>query len=600
MQYAPTKGIKAHMKSRLFYKIFGTYLVIIVLSMAIIGFLVGKEVKNKLMGKIEYDLITYARMINLTSPKKEIEKNVVQLARISNARITLIDTAGKVLADSEKDVSRMDNHLNRPEIQEAKVLDKGTATRFSHTLGVDMFYVALPVKSDSRAIGYIRLARPLVEIKNSVRKLYGLIFQSFVIILVLSFLIAFIFFSRLTSPIQEMEQFTKRLREGEDPGTLMIDSSDEMGRLARNINYMVMELQERVRSANEEKGKLEAAFASMTDGVLVLDSQDKIEASNEAFKDIFGVKYRDIIGKTPVEAFRNIELQNALDRFKETGMPVSQEVVLEDGEQIILDINVSSIHGLPNGEEKTMVVFHDFTRLKKLEKMRVDFVANITHEIKTPLTAILGFIETLQEGAIEEKETARKFLETIYRHAGRLNRLVEDLLTISDIELGEMKFFFESVSLSGVVENVLPVIESKAVEKGLVIDKNIPEELSPVRADRDRLAQILLNVLDNAVKFTPESGKVSITAFDDKKGYVIVSISDTGVGIPEDEIPRLGERFYRVDKTRSRELGGTGLGLSIVKHLMIAHKGRIEIESRLGRGTTVFLSFPVFEGAVNI
>ena len=588
------------MKSRLFYKIFGSYLVIIVLSMAIVGFLVGKEVKNKLMEKIEYDLTTYARMINLTSPKKEIEKKVVQLARISNARITLIDTAGKVLADSEKDVSKMDNHLNRPEIEEAKVLGEGTATRFSHTLGVDMFYVALPVKSDSRAIGYIRLARPLVEIKNSVRKLYGLIFQSFVIILVLSFLIAFIFFSRLTSPIQEMEQFTKRLREGEDPGTLMIDSSDEMGRLARNINYMVMELQERVRSANEEKGKLEAAFASMTDGVLVLDSQDKIEASNEAFKDIFGVKYRDIIGKTPVEAFRNVELQNALDRFKEIGMPVSQEVVLGDGEQIILDINVSSIHGLPNGEEKTMVVFHDFTRLKKLEKMRVDFVANITHEIKTPLTAILGFIETLQEGAIEEKETARKFLQIIYRHAGRLNRLVEDLLTISDIELGEMKFFFESVSVNGVVENVLPVIESKAVEKGLVIDKNIPEELSPIRADRDRLSQILLNVLDNAVKFTPESGKVSITAFDDKQGYVIVSISDTGVGVPEDEIPRLGERFYRVDKTRSRELGGTGLGLSIVKHLMIAHKGRIEIESRLGRGTTVFLSFPVFEGEVSV
>ncbi len=583
------------MKNRLFYRIFVTYLVIIVLSMAIVGFLVGKEVKNKLMKKIEYDLITYARMINLTSPKKEIEKKVVQLARISNARITLIDTAGKVLADSEKDISKMDNHLNRPEIQEAKVLDKGTATRFSHTLGEDMFYVALPVKSDSRAIGYIRLARPLVEIKNSVRKLYGLIFQSFVIILVLSFLIAFIFFSRLTSPIQEMEQFTKRLREGEDPGTLMIDSSDEMGRLAKNINFMVTELQDKVRSASEEKGKLEAAFASMTDGVLVLNGQDKIEALNEAFKGIFGVRYRDIIGKTPIEAFRNIELQNALDRFKETNVSVPQEIALGNGKRVILDVNIASIHGLPYEEEKTMIVFHDVTRLKKLEKMRVDFVANITHEIKTPLTAILGFIETLQEGALEEKETAKKFLQTIYRHANRLNRLVEDLLTISDIELGETKFFFESVSLSGVVENVLPVIESKAIEKKLVIDKDIPEGLPLIRADRDRLSQILLNVLDNAVKFTPESGKVSITASDDKKGYVLVKISDTGIGVPEDEIPRLGERFYRVDRARSRELGGTGLGLSIVKHLLMAHEGKIEIESELGRGTTISLYFPVFE-----
>lgn len=241
-----------------------------------------------------------------------------------------------------------------------------------------------------------------------------------------------------------------------------------------------------------------------------------------------------------------------------------------------------------------MILFHDVTHLKKLEKIRADFVANVTHEIKTPLTAILGFIETLQEGAIEEKETARKFLKTIYTHAARLNRLVEDLLTISDIELEKMEFIFESVSLSGVVENVLPIIESKAIEKGLVIDKDIPQELPPVRADRDRLAQILLNVLDNAVKFTPEPGKISITAFADKKGHVIVRIIDTGLGIPRDEISRLGERFYRVDKARSREMGGTGLGLSIVKHLMAALNGRIEIESEQGKGTTVLLHFPVF------
>ncbi|MBE9570653.1 MAG: PAS domain-containing sensor histidine kinase, partial [Proteobacteria bacterium] len=189
---------------------------------------------------------------------------------------------------------------------------------------------------------------------------------------------------------------------------------------------------------------------------------------------------------------------------------------------------------------------------------------------------------------------------TIYKHANRLNRLVEDLLTISDIELEEVKFFFESVSLSGVVENVLPVVESKATEKRLAINKDIPEGLPSIRADRDRLSQILLNVLDNAVKFTPESGKVSITASDDKEGYVIVRISDTGIGVPEDEIPRLGERFYRVDKARSRELGGTGLGLSIVKHLMMAHNGRIEIESKLGRGTTVSLSFPVFDEEASV
>jgi len=584
------------MKNRLFYRIFVTYVIIIVLAMAVVAFMVGRPVKPRIMERIESDLTTYVRMINLTSSKTEIKKRVAELSGISDARITLIDTEGVVLADSDRDVSKMDNHLNRPEIQEARVKGKGRATRFSRTLGVDMFYIALPVKDGSEITGYIRLARPLFEIRNAAREFYGLILQSFGIILFFSFVIAFIFFSRLISPIEEMEQFTKRLlRKGDDPGTLIINSSDEMGRLARNINYMVMELQDRALYADEEKGKVEAAFASMSDGVVILNSRDKIETLNKAFENISGIGYSDFIGKTPIEAFRNIELQNVLDSFKETGIPVSREIVLGDEDRITLDVNISSIQGLPEGEEKTMILLHDVTRLKKLEKMRADFVANVTHEIKTPLTAILGFIETLQEGAIEERETAGKFLKTIYRHAARLNRLVEDLLTISDIELEKMEFIFESVSLSGVVENVLPVIEAKAAKKRLVIDKDIPQRLPLVMADRDRLAQILLNVLDNAVKFTPEQGDISIMAFDDKKGHVIVRIIDTGSGIPRDEIPRLGERFYRVDKARSRELGGTGLGLSIVKHLMAALNGRIEIESEQGKGTTVALHFPVFK-----
>jgi two-component system phosphate regulon sensor histidine kinase PhoR len=243
-----------------------------------------------------------------------------------------------------------------------------------------------------------------------------------------------------------------------------------------------------------------------------------------------------------------------------------------------------------------MLVFHDVTRLKKLEQVRVDFVANVTHEIKTPLTAILGYIETLEAGAIEDKETARKFLQTISRHAQRLNRLLEDLLTISNIELGEMKFQFEGVALGGVMEGVLSIMELKAREKKLSIEKKIPETLSLLRADRDRMTQIFLNVLDNAVKFTPEGGTVRIDAAETDRDEVVVRITDTGIGVPRDEIERLGERFYRVDKTRSRELGGTGLGLSIVKHFMLAHRGRMEIESQLGRGTTVSLYFPIWRG----
>jgi two-component system phosphate regulon sensor histidine kinase PhoR len=240
-----------------------------------------------------------------------------------------------------------------------------------------------------------------------------------------------------------------------------------------------------------------------------------------------------------------------------------------------------------------MLVFHDVTRLKQLERMRVDFVANVTHEIKTPLTAIMGFVETLQEGAIEDRATAKKFLLTIAKHAERLNRLVEDLLTISNLELGEMHLSFESVALSGIAENVLNMYQLKAREKRVDLVSDIPEDLPPIRADRDRLSQILINILDNAVKFTPEGGTVSVSAAPAPDREVVVRVADTGIGVPRDEVSRLGERFYRVDRGRSRELGGTGLGLSIVKHLVLVHKGRMEIESQLGRGTAVSIYFPI-------
>jgi len=584
------------MKGNLFYKIFVTYIIIILLAMATVVFQVTGQIKTKLMDKIESDLTVYAEMINLTYSKEEIESKLANLANLADARITLIDAAGNVFFDSEAPALEMDNHLNRTEVQEARVKGKGSAIRYSHTLGIDTLYVALPMVENTDIRGYVRLARPLYEIRKTVGAFNMLIFQSFALVGVISFIIAFIFSARLVSPIQEMEQFTRKLKDGDISGMLLINSSDEMGRLARNINYIVTELQEKVNFANEEKGKLEAAFSSMTDGVLVLDNQGRIEALNNSFKAIFGIRRRDIIGRTPLEAFRNIELENAIDKYKETGLPVAEEIILGGARNMILDVSVSSILGLPKGEEKTMMVFHDVTRLKKLEKMRVDFVANVTHEIKTPLTAILGFIETLQEGAISEEDTARKFLQTIRKHSERLNRLVDDLLAISNIELGETPLFFESVALGGVVESVLAMINPRAQEKRIVLTKDIPEDLPPVNADRDKLNQILLNVLDNAVKFTPESEKISVTArLHEDNNHVMVNIADTGIGIPKDEIPRLGERFYRVDKTRSRELGGTGLGLSIVKHLMKAHNGAMDIDSRLGVGTIVSLSFPIFK-----
>ena len=579
------------MKGRLFLKIFATYLAIAVLAIGIVGFLAGSQIRAKLEQQISNELMAHARIVDLY-PMKEIQAHVGEIADIARARVTIIDGDGYVIAETDPEAAALGSHLERPEIQEARVRGSGKTTRYSRTLKENMIYVALPIRKGPEIVGYIRLARPLGDVRKTIEEFTAILLQAFLIILVSSVAVAFFFSRKLTTPIRDMEHFTERLRRGETPGTLMIRSSDEIGQLAENINYMVDELQKRIAALQEEKAKVEAAFSSALDGVLILDPQGRIETVNRGMWAMTGERYRDLVGKTPLEAFRNLGLQKALDQYRSSGMPVSQEMELGEGEPVMLDVSITPVRGVDAAEGKTMLVFHDLTRLKKLERMRVDFVANVTHEIKTPLTAIMGFVETLQEGAIEDRETAKKFLSTIARHAERLNRLVDDLLTISNTELGEIHFSFESVALSGIAQSVLHMIQQKAEEKKIEIASAIPEGLPLIRADRDRLSQVLINVLDNAVKFTPEGGRVTLAASPAAGQEVVVRIIDTGIGVPKDEISRLGERFYRVDKTRSRELGGTGLGLSIVKHLMAAHKGRMEIESQLGRGTSVSLYFP--------
>ena len=580
------------MTPRLFYKLFGTYLVIAVLAVVIAGFFIERELRTGLTRWIEEDLMAETQIIALM-PEGEIEKQSQALVERSRARVTLIDARGLVTLDSNGQTKDLDNHLNRSEIQEARVKGKGTATRYSRTLKMDMLYVALPLYEGSHLKGYLRLSRPLLEVDRSVDKLRFSIFQVLLLIIILSMIVAFIFSMKVISPIQEIEAFTDKIRKGDVSGMLMIDSRDEIGQLSKNINDMVAELQEKIRVANEEKWKLRAAFASMAEGVMVLDSQNRIEGLNKGMAEMIGREYADIVGKTPIEAFRNIALQDALNRFRQAGEIVLEEITLGDENPMILDVNISAVKSLPGQDPKTMIVFHNVTRLKKLEQVRADFVANVTHEIKTPLTAIIGFVETLQQGAIDDRVKAQKFLLTIHENAQRLNRLVDDLLTLSSIELGETELHLEGLALEDVFETALTLISLRAALKNVRIQRDVQPGLPMVLADRDRLVQILVNVLDNAVKFTPEGGSVSITASPEVQGSVVIKITDTGIGISKSELPRLGERFYRIDKTRSREMGGTGLGLSIVKHLMKAHEGSMEIESTLGKGTTVSLHFPV-------
>jgi len=577
-------------KRSLFVKIFFSYLVIICLSFLVLDYFIKDEIKKVMTTRIEGELLTSAELISLNTAREQSDQ-LRQIANISGSRVTLVDAQGIVFADSEKEIAGMENHLNRPEIQEARLKGSGKSVRFSKTLGVDMLYVAVPIKKGAQVTGYFRLSRPLHDVQSMIEKVYQSIFLTIIIVSIVSLIIALFMSYKLALPISAVERFTERLRRGETQGSIILNTSDETKKLADNINYLVDELQNKIRVANEEKSKLMTALTSINEGVLILNTDEKIEFVSSSLANILAEQYGDVGGKTLMEAFRNVELQKVFQKFKQSHDTVSSEITLGNIDPVIMSVSISKVHGYP-GEEKGMVVFHDVTRLKKLERIRTDFVANVTHEIRTPLTAVIGYLETLQAGALDNTEDARRFIDIMLKQAQRLNRLVEDLMTISKIELGEINFHFEDVILQDVIGSVLPLMEAKAAVKKIRIDNQVQAQMPQVRADRDRLSQVFVNLLDNAVKFTPEGGRVTIDA-KEKAGGMVVSITDTGMGIPREEIQRLGERFYRVDKTRSRELGGTGLGLSIVKHLMLAHSGKMEIESQLGHGTKVSLFFPI-------
>ncbi len=579
-------------KSRLLRKIFLIYASTLCLVVTLDVYFVASQTRRVITAQIKAELTTNARVL-LLMPLGHIVGNTTHLAADLKARVTILSATGKVLADSEQDVRKMANHLYRPEIQEARLQGAGSTVRYSETLQREMMYVALPVQAGGQVIGYLRLAKPLQAVQNAISHAHWMIFRIATLILISFLLLALFIIPKLIAPLLKIIAYTEKVRQGKVSGSLFVASHDELGQLAANVNLLVQTYEDNIRSAREEREKLASVFAGMVEGIVILDRENRIELVNRRAQDILGAKYADVTGKTLLETFRNVALQDALNYCRETGQPLSREILLTGESRLILDVNFAPIENMPGENRKIIMVLHDVTPLRKLERVRADFVVNVTHEIKTPLTAIIGFVQTLQEGAIEEKATAARFLTIISEHALRLNRLVDDLLTLSSIELGEVKLHPAKIDPEHAVQQALSVIEAKARAKGLAIHQTWPDNPPPILADGDSIIQIMVNVLDNAVKFTP-AGSIAITAAEEAGGYLMITIADTGVGIPRNEIPRLGERFYRVDKMRSRELGGTGLGLSIVKHLLQGQQGRMEVESKPDRGTTVKLFFPLF------
>lgn len=572
------------MRKSIFFKVFGGYVaLLILLSAAFLLFSFG-TIRKHYLDTLARDLENIGRTLDARvfvyldeNRLSEMETLLQEHGEKIGARLTVIDREGTVLADSERDSTTMENHRFRPEISEALEGRRGRSLRYSSTVREDMLYIALPLARGGRIEGVLRISlfvRDINVLINAVRRDIGL---AMVIVFGLALVGAFAFSRSLTRPLRELMKASQKVAAGDFDATVRIRSSDEWKDLGKSFNTMTSEVKtlfEKLRKRNEE---LDNIMASMQEGLLVLDGSGKIVLANRSAKAL--IEQEALEGKYFWEVVRMTPFVELIRRVKEE--KTSRTTDMAFGERSILcrASFLSAQHGV-------VVTFHDITEMENLARIKKDFVLNVSHELRTPLTAIRGYAETLED---EVDEQERNYVVTIIRHTDRLIRIVEDLIALATLEEKPAALEVEKVDLKEIAESVLRIFDPKAKGKKLALSLDVDPGLAPVDGDPFRLEQMLVNLVDNAVKYTDKgSVRVSLRM---EQGRVAIEVVDTGAGIPQDEQSRIYERFYVVDKSRSRKAGGTGLGLSIVKHIVSLHGGEIQLQSQPGAGSqfTIFL-----------
>jgi len=538
-------------------------------------------------------LLSEARLARLTSTReiRELRRDAPAMAtaigRETRARVTFISQRGEVLGDSDVkpgELKELENHLGRPEVQQALKSGQGSSIRYSATLMTPMLYVALPFHDSGGEDGVLRLALPLSSLQKTRSSLNAILFISLATALFISLILSYILSNLTSRSLRTMAKIAAQIGNGEFGRRVPVMGRDEVGELAVVMNDMAARIEGELKSIAAEKNRLDTILRGMGEGVMVTDSRGVITLVNPAFRTLFDLR-EDVERKPLIDITRHPSLHEAFKKLIETKTERVEEFILPlNGGKTVLT------HWVPLLEKEILLgvvaVFHDISDLKRLEKIRRDFVANVSHELRTPVTVIKGYAETLLDGVLStDPEKAVVFLEKIHRHAGRLASLIGDLLILSELESGVSTPEASPVAIGPVVDHVCALLEEKALSKKISIIQPGSRETVEVLADRAKLEQVLVNLLDNAIKYTQENGTITISSAE-TEGMVTIAVSDTGIGIPDKELPRIFERFYRVDAARSREQGGTGLGLAIVKHIVQLYGGTISVESRPGRGST--------------
>ncbi|WP_238654752.1 two-component system histidine kinase PnpS [Paenibacillus piscarius] len=520
-----------------------------------------------------------------------------KISELTGSRVTFITKQGRVIGDSEKNPREMDNHSTREEELLAAKEGIGRAIRYSDTLDREMMYVAGSVSSDQGFDGYIRLSMGLDAVSEGLSRAWMIMAGGLVLLFIAATLVSYKVASSMTSPLEQITRVARRITDLDYDARVPLKRKDEVGQLATAINAMADSLQAQLKTIRDNEDLLQSVLDNMTGGILMINEEGEIALLNRAAERLLDVKHSEMTGHSYKEIKHHYELTRLIDEGVSAGEPVHEERTIYNPVERI--VRVDGVPMLQDGSSRGMLfLLQEVTEIRRLERMRSEFVANVSHELKTPVAAVKGFAETLLGGGVTDEKTARSFLQIIYDENERLNRLIGDILELSKIESKRVQLECSPVHLIEFFDSVLETLSKVAEKKKITLSSEVPEELF-IEGDEDKLRQIFMNLLSNAINYTQDGGNVRVTVSNlqkpDGTESVRFTVSDTGMGIPRKDLPRIFERFYRVDKARSRSSGGTGLGLSIVKHLVELHRGTITVESDLGIGSSFILELPLLQ-----
>ena len=585
-------------KKRLARSLFLSYLWITLVAVVLIGFYGAQMARELYMDRTAEDLEARARLSQrpilelLGREEKGIDAVCKELGKATGTRITVILPAGRVVGDTEADPAGMDNHKDRPEIRKAASGVVGRSVRISPTLKEELMYVAIPVRRDGSLVAVVRTSIPVTEINQAVGAIRQKIVVAVIGVTSLLAVVSLWLSARIGLPLRQMSVGSERFARGELDHRLPRGGFEEISTLAEAMNSMAEQLDERIRTIQCQQNELEAVLSSMEEGVLAVDNEGVIINVNQTCARLLGLESGDLKGRIVHEVVRKPDLLEFVESSLASPSSVEGDLPVRGEEDRWLNVHGTTLHDANHNKIGALIVLHDVTRLRRLENIRRDFVANVSHELKTPITSIMGFVETLMDGAIDDRENAARFLGIISRQVSRLDTIIEDLLMLSRLEKesDEQASRLEPGSVRNVLQAAIEMCEKAAADKNIDVRLECPQNLmAPMNGHL--LEQAVVNLVDNAIKYCESGSNVGVSAAEDGDA-VVVRVQDWGCGIERKHLPRLFERFYRVDKARSRGLGGTGLGLAIVKHIALVHGGSVDVQSEIGKGSKFSIRLP--------